>query len=428
MKLSKPRTKFYSCGIVYWQFLRDLLARSIHRGDDLTKFEAAAAEHFGSDHAVAVPMARVGIYLCLRYYLQAGQLVASSPYTLAEVINMIVCAGGTPRFVDIDRNNADLDPEKLSQCTDDNLGAILVTHLHGIPANIRPILEFAKSRGIPVIEDAAQSAGAMVDGRYVGTLGNAGVFSFGILKQLNSIYGGMVLTNDAALTAFLREELAKFAPVSVGTLADKLAYLGRNHVLTSNPIFTLGTFPLLRHGALHDVDWINRLVTVETDLRLKHEIDDWYQHQLSASQARMLLRQLPDLEKHDQQRIRHGQAYLELLSDVPGLVLPRLPENCRATFAHFPVQVADPPNLLRWLNFYGQDVVIQHFANCAELDCFSKFRRDCPVAAEVANSMVLLPTYPDFGIHNVQRNSQIVRKYFGAGQPIFDGTNCLQLG
>lgn len=427
MQLSKPRTRFYSCGTVYRQFLWDVLAQSLHRGDDLPKFEAAAAQHFGSAHAVTVPMARVGIYLCLRYYLQAGQLVVTSPYTLAEVINMIVCAGGTPRFVDIERNNAHLDPEKLAQCTEDNIGAILVTHLHGIPADMRPILEIAKARGIPVIEDAAQSAGAKYDGRYVGTLGNAGVFSFGILKQLNSIYGGMVLTDDTDLAAFLRKELAEFAPVGIGTLADKLAYLGRNHVLTTNPIFSLGTFPLLRHGVLHDVDWINRLVTVETDLRLKHEIDHWYRHRFSASQARMLQRQLPHLAKHDQQRIKHGQAYLELLSDAPDLVLPKVPQKGQATFAHFPVQVSDPPNLLRWLNFYGQDVVIQHFSNCAELPCFRDYQRDCPVAAEVAKSMVLMPTYPDFGMHNVRRNAQIVRKYFEAGQPKFDGTNRLQI-
>lgn len=427
MQQLKPRTKFYSCGIVYQQFLRDVLARAVHRGDDLPKFETAAAAHFGSAHAVAVPMARVGIYLCLRYYLQSGQKVATSPYTLAEVINMIVCAGGEPRFVDVERNNAHLDPDQLSQCTDANLGAILVTHLHGIPADMRAILEIAKSRGVPVIEDAAQSAGAMYDGRYVGTLGNAGVFSFGILKQLNSIYGGMVLTDDTDLATFLREALAKFSPVRIGTLADKLAYLGRTQMLTTNPIFSLATFPLLRHGVLHDVGWINRLVTVETDLRLKHKLDDWYQHRLSASQARMLQRQLPQLATHDQHRIEHGRTYLESLSAVPGLVLPKVPDKGRATFAHFPVQVSDPPNLLRWFNFYGQDVVIQHFANCAQLDCFRAFQRDCPVASEVANSMVLLPTYPDFGMHNVQRNIQILQKYFEAGQPVFDGTNRLGL-
>ena len=87
MRPSKPRTKFHSCGVVYRQLLTDLLTNRIHDGDDAAKLESLVAKHFGSRFAVTIPMARVGIYLCLRYFLKPKQSVLQSPYTLAEVVN-----------------------------------------------------------------------------------------------------------------------------------------------------------------------------------------------------------------------------------------------------------------------------------------------------------------------------------------------------
>lgn len=370
-------------------------------------------------------MARVGIYLCLRYYVSAGQFVLQSPYTLAEVINMTICASGIPLFSDIEKHNAHLDAAKLVYRA--NTGAMLVTHLHGIPAEMQKLMEFARSHNIPVIEDAAQSAGAMYDGKFVGTIGNAGVLSFGMLKQLNSLYGGMVLTDDAGLAEFLRDELAKYRSIPLRTLVDKLIYLFRLHMLTTNPFFTWGMFPLLRYGVLHDVSWINKMVAVELDLKVKHQLDPWYRHRMSPSQARMLKSQLQKLEEDDRQRIRHGEAYRSRLAGIEGLTIPEISSESRATFAHFPIQVKDPVNLLRWFNFYGQDIVAQHLFNCAELPCFADFHSPCPIASDVARSLILLPTYPGFGPSNVRRNIKILQRYFAAGQPAFDGVDRLNV-
>lgn len=415
--MSKPRTKFYACGTVYRQFAKDLAWNRIHKGNDVFQFESAAAEHFGCRHAIATPMARVAIYLCLRHYIQPGQQVITSPYTLAEVINMIVCAGGMPFFADVERENAHLDPSKLESI--ENLGAILVTHLHGIPAQMRTLLDFANEQKVPVIEDAAQSAGAKFGGRFVGTIGDAGVLSFGMLKQMNSLYGGMILTDDASLAEFVRDELKRYRMISTATLLDKLAYLLRLNSLTTNPIFSWGMFPVLRYGVLNDIDWINKMVAVEVDLRIKHQLDDWYRHRMSPSQARMLQKQLPHLKDQDRQRVRNAETYLSQLQGVDGLVLPKIDDEAQPTYAHFPIQVEDPAGLLRWFNFYGQDVVAQHLFNCAELPCFSEFHRVCPVASKVAKSLVLLPTYPGFDAVNIQRNIAVLKAYFRAGEPPF---------
>ena len=425
MPLSKPRTKFYGCATVYRQLLQDLITFRIHRGNDVAEFEKTAAAHFGVKHAIATPLARMGILLCLRYFLKPGQYVLQSPYTLAEVINMTTCAGGKPLFSDIEHHNGHLDASKLQHR--ENIGALLVTHLHGIPAAMDEILAFANKYHLPVIEDAAQSAGTKYANQNVGTLGDAGVLSFGILKQLNSIYGGMVLTNDSDLTAFVREELELFNKVPIATLLDKVVYLFRLHALATNPVFSWLMFPLLRYGVLNDVNWINNIVAVQPDIHLKHEIDKWYQHRYSPSQARMLQTQLPKLEANDRLRRANAELYFEGLDSIDELTLPQLTPKMEPTFAHFPIQVPDPENLLRWFNFYGQDVVAQHFANCAELSCFSEFASPCPVASKVADSLILLPTYPGFVANDIRKNVRILQRYFQVGQPAYDGTDRLKL-
>lgn len=417
MPFSKPRTKFYGCGTVYRQIASDLIRFRIHRGNEVTEFEKQAASYFGSRYAIATPLARMGIFLCLRYFLRPGQFVLQSPYTLAEVINMTVCAGGKPLFSDVDPRNAHLDPKNIAY--QGNVGAMLVTHLHGIPAEMDELKAIAKEHSWPIIEDAAQSAGTKYRDRFVGTIGDAGILSFGIMKQLNGIYGGMVLTDNGELAQFIREELQKFHQIPTSTLLDKLAYLCRLHSMASNPVFSWLMFPLLRHGVLNNVEWINNLVAVQPDIFLKTQIDDWYKHRMSPCQARMLGPQLRRLEEADQIRISNAHRYLEGLTGIEGLTLPSVAPDTRATFAHFPIQVADPQNLLRWFNYYGQDIVAQHFANCAELECFREFKAECPVASRVANSLVLLPTYPGFHFSDVDRNIAILRSYFASGQPEF---------
>lgn len=141
----------------------------------------------------------------------------------------------------------------------------------------------------------------------------------------------------------------------------------------------------------------------------------------------MLLMQISRLEVDDRHRIKNAEVYLSQLSDIEGLTIPVIGDDYHATFAHFPIQYEDPQTLLRWFNFYGQDVVAQHLFNCAELPCFAEFHSPCPVASDVAKSLILLPTYPGLGLSNVERNIAILQRFFKAGRPDYDGKEQLKV-
>jgi dTDP-4-amino-4,6-dideoxygalactose transaminase len=114
-------------------------------------------------------------------------------------------AGARPVFVDVDRATCGMDPSKLADAIGPKTKAILPVHLYGLPVDLDPILTIARERGIPVIEDCAQSIGATHKGRQTGTFGLVNATSFYPGKNLGAFgEGGAVMTDDAAIAGRVR--------------------------------------------------------------------------------------------------------------------------------------------------------------------------------------------------------------------------------
>ena len=120
----------------------------------------------------------------------------------------ITYVGATPVFADIDRQTWCLSGETLAAAITPRTKAVIIVDLYGNMPDLKPLLEVARDRGLAVIEDAAEAAGADYDGRKAGSFGDTGVFSFHGSKTLTTGEGGMLVTNDEALlrrALFLRD-------------------------------------------------------------------------------------------------------------------------------------------------------------------------------------------------------------------------------
>src|SRR5581483_8845744 len=106
--------------------------------------EHALVAMMPGQQVIAVPMCRVGIYLALKHLIRKGQKVILSPYTISEVVNMVLCAGGVPVFADVEPTaTCNIDAQSVLDLltTTTDVGAVLVTHFYGLICNIAPILE-----------------------------------------------------------------------------------------------------------------------------------------------------------------------------------------------------------------------------------------------------------------------------------------------
>jgi dTDP-4-amino-4,6-dideoxygalactose transaminase len=179
-------------------------------GPQVSAFEQLFAEYIGTGRALGVNSGTSALHLAmLAAGIGPGDEVITTPMTFVATVSAIDFAGATPVFVDIDPVTLNIDPSRIEAAITPVTKAIIPVHLHGLPADLDPIVEIARRRGLIVIEDAAQSHGAEYKGRRAGTIGDIGCFSFYPGKNLGAYgEGGAVVTSDpevVRLVSMLRD-------------------------------------------------------------------------------------------------------------------------------------------------------------------------------------------------------------------------------
>jgi dTDP-4-amino-4,6-dideoxygalactose transaminase len=175
-------------------------------GPFVQRFEQEFAAYCGCKYAIGVGNGTDALWLTLLALgVGEGDEVITVPNTFVATAEAISYCKAQPVFVDADEITFTLDPAELEKCLTPRTKAIIPVHLFGQPANMDPILQFARAYGLFVIEDAAQAHGALYDGRKAGTMGDAGCFSFYPGKNLGAFgEAGAVVTNNTDLAEKIR--------------------------------------------------------------------------------------------------------------------------------------------------------------------------------------------------------------------------------
>jgi aminotransferase EvaB len=175
-------------------------------GEHVRAFEAALAQFCGVAHGVGVNSGTDALVLALRALgIREGDEVVTVSNTAIPTVSAIVTAGGVPRFVDIDPATYLMDVAQLEQSLSPRTRCILPVHLFGQCVDMTAVNAVAARHGLKVLEDCAQSTGAVSDGRQSGSLSDIAAFSFYPTKILGGYGdGGMVVTRDERLAAHLR--------------------------------------------------------------------------------------------------------------------------------------------------------------------------------------------------------------------------------
>jgi len=166
-------------------------------GSAVASFEEDFASYCGTRHAIGVNSGTSALHLALLAAgIGAGDEVITVPFTFVATVSAIHYSGARTVLVDIDPQTFNIDPDRIEAAITERTQAIIPVHLYGQPADMDPILEIARRRGVMVIEDACQAHGAEYRGRRVGSMADIGCFSFYPGKNLGA-YGeaGMAVTN-----------------------------------------------------------------------------------------------------------------------------------------------------------------------------------------------------------------------------------------
>jgi dTDP-4-amino-4,6-dideoxygalactose transaminase len=175
-------------------------------GPEVKLLEDEVAAKLGSKFAIGCASGTDALILSLLAAgIGEGDEVITTPFSFIATAGSIAYIGAKPAFVDIDPVTFNMNPALLEAAVTSKTRAIMPVHLFGLPADMDPILAIARAHDLVIIEDAAQAIGSRYAGRYTGTFGDYGCFSFFPSKNLGGAGdGGMITTNDPAIAERLQ--------------------------------------------------------------------------------------------------------------------------------------------------------------------------------------------------------------------------------
>lgn len=174
-------------------------------GPKSKEFEDRFKAYVGREHAVAVNSCTAALFLSLHALgLRPGDEVITTPLTFAATVNVIEHVGATPVFVDVDRSTGLIDPDLVRRAVTPRTKALVPVHLYGRTCDMGALGALAEEHGLVLVEDCAHSIESTFNGQRAGTFGKVACYSFYVTKNVTTVEGGMLLTDDAELAVRLK--------------------------------------------------------------------------------------------------------------------------------------------------------------------------------------------------------------------------------
>jgi dTDP-4-amino-4,6-dideoxygalactose transaminase len=377
-------------------------------GPAVEEFEHEFAKYHQTEFATATSFGRMAFHYILRALNPpAGSEIIFPALTFWVIPEIARRNGLRPVFVDVDPATFNLDTTKLEAAVTERTRAIVPTHLYGLPCAMNEVMKIAEKYDLVVIEDCAQAAGARYRGQRVGAFGTAAFFSFQLLKGINTYGGGMVLTNDAALSRSVRAQALREPPQSVLDLTRRFAIGYGSRVAVTPKAFTFWGYPLQAAASLLGQHDLSRFVWEK--IRPLEQFPRTYHQRYSNVQALLGLRGLANLERHNERCREHAAQYTRGLIDCRTMQTPRVPADVEHVFYQYCVYAADATRLSQQAIRRGVDIETTHVDVCSKLDLFAEFRADCP-GAEATEKALQLPVYSRLRDSDIERVLRVVRE------------------
>jgi dTDP-4-amino-4,6-dideoxygalactose transaminase len=355
------------------------------QGPRIREFEETFAGRLGGGHAVSTSYGRMAAYYILKALeLPAGSEVVFPALTFWVVPEMARVLGLKVVFADVDPLTFNMRPDALERAITEKTRAVVPTHIYGLPCDMDEILAIARRHKLRVVEDCAHALGATYHDRPMGSFGDAALFSFQVLKPLNTCGGGMAFTRDAALAARIAA-LAEAEPWPEAAAVLKRIRLGKlERALMRPSTFSLTVFPVL-WGA----SWFHARpdVYLWEDVRPLQPFPPGYAARYTNVQASLGLAGLQHLDGWTSSTRDHARVMSAELGSLAGVGVPPAPSDRVHVYYQYAVYVPERDRVVRDCLRSGLDVEYHHMDVCSGLPLFGASQTDTPGADRTADAL-----------------------------------------
>jgi len=355
------------------EVLDSLRSGWITTGPKTKLFEEKLKAYLDCKYVVALNSCTGALHLSLvALGIGNGDEVITTPITFAATANIIINVGAKPVFVDIDKNNLNIDVEKIEQAITPKTKAIMPVDMAGQPCQLDKIVEIAKRHNLHVIEDAAHAIGAEYKGRKIGNIEGiiTSCFSFYPIKNITTIEGGLVTTNDKEL-------------------AEKIKILSLHGI--SKDAWN-------RYSDKGSIHW--------------QILEPGFKYNMTDIQASLGLHQIKKLDNFIETRERYTKIYNEAFKDIPEIKTPSEIEDIKHSRHLYIIMLdleklkIDRDEFIRLMKEKGIGTGVHFISLHLQPYYKEKFgfqENDFPNAKHVSDRIVSLPLYPKMTVNNVQR-------------------------
>ncbi len=361
-------------------------------GDNVREFEHAFSQYVGAQHAVGVANGTDALCLALRALgIGAQDEVITTPYTFFATAEAIAAVGAVPVFCDVRPDSYNLNPDGIAPLVTPRTKAVIAVHLFGQCAEMDAINVAAKRRGLFVIEDACQAAGAWYKGRMAGSLADVACFSFFPTKNLGCAGDGGIITTDYACVADIAKGLrahgggaqgARAAQLLARRRADKTGRLTEQAVKTADIDGASHPDGSPHPDALSGDKYFNHLVGVNS--------------RLDEVQAAILRVKLKYLDGFLQRKCEIASFYTQALAGVKGITLPMPSASCAHAWHMYVLRAQNRDGLRQFLSEKGISTAVYYPVPLHLQPALAQLgyrEGDFPVAERLCKEAIAIPLF-----------------------------------
>ncbi len=373
-------------------------------------FESNFARVFSAEHAFSFWKARVALYAILRAMkVSEGDEIILPGYTCVMDVNPITYVGARPVYVDIEPDTFNMRPQLVENAITEKTKAIIAQHTYGYACDMDAILQIARQRNIPVIEDCCLSLGSKYKGHLLGSMGQSAYFSFQWNKPFTTGLGGMAITNDAELAQKIET-----------VCRDITQPTGKDKLMLTAQLLVYRTFIYPRTTALAQnlFRFLTRkgiVVGSSSTCEFEPVMPEGFFKAMSSVQAGSGLKQLKKLQKNIEHRIQMAELYDRLLAEKGWAVRNYNKGIMEPVMVRYPIRITEKKKALEQAASHGIELGSWFESPLhpeeTPLEPYGYKIGMCPQAEKASRETVNLPLHPRAGEGTVKKTVEFITQF-----------------
>lgn len=346
-------------------------------GPEVREFERKVAEYIGTEYAFAVNSGTSALHaILIAYGIGEGSEVIVPSFTFIATANAALFVGAKPVFAEIEEETYGLDPVDVERKITPQTKAIIPVHIGGLSCHIRELKQIAQKHNLILIEDAAESLGAMVEGKKVSSFGDSAILSLCAPKVITTGEGGMIFTNSRDI--YERIKL------------------------------------ICNHGRAETADYFSSTEQMEY-------VTLGYNFRMSTITAALGLSQMGKIDEVIQKRRENANYLTEKLSTIRDIQTPKEPQDYFHVYQMYTIRVRGGKGVRDRLKDYliGQGIASRIYFEPVHLSLF--YRRkfgykggELPVTEAICGEVLTLPMYPTLTKGEMDYIVEKVKEFFSS--------------